>query len=1212
MVSVDNKVRRRKNKHVAFLRCSLEKGGMVLIFAMAFLLLNIGFSSGQGKEAMLSIRMNFDDGKAEGWMPIYGVWKVEKGHYRAIRVQDGGAHLRQKEETEGALPSGAIAFFGKPNWQDYRVSIRVLGGTDVPNLLLRVKDAYNCIQFGHFGPRFRLYLFKGGKCEILKEINRGFRHPEKLEAEIAGNRFRGYVDGELIIEYIFPEGAIPDAGKVGVQTNHSLFFDDFAVDVYRIKEGMKDTEGKKVEIASIAFSHTYPGLREILVRCRDSAGIEDIEAVHPRIYYLKGGETIELSTNPLALEEKVSPTEGIWVGDLFSMAEGLYSVEVTLYDVWGNRYTRSEEISVTAKPNAYRDYGEKKIYHLLDPDPVWRNAIDHKPSIGAKARLYNYLWCVVWGKTFALYPFTLKEQPPEKGSRYGITTTRQSLGVFPMMRDRDGRIVEMEIKRKYVAYPVTKFHIRPVYEVHTAKGELKWWTDVWMGNPVLRFQGELASKADDRIAFGYRVEGFEEIRYLIPTLEGVKEKELGQGGLVLSGEELSDNWVLFHPTGISKGPVFLYCFSARPLRIERKNGKDYIWFAEREVEKREIYRPPLLSISVVDAFFTYSGVTSLISLAEKLAHSSLNIPEEMTYEDLGLSGEKNFRERINVDYTHLENDWDIPDEGLLIAIPWAAGKNTSPAPNLWIHTAFGRHPFVITREKGLTLNLPVPDLSLESVAPQYSPLTGDWLRKASECIEHIYSLQKDDGTFERYGRMDHYSLGRITFGLMIAYPGLRNNPRAQEEIRSMVRKSLGRMMGEKAEVVREEMKLEKHFTGGAEKVTWGRGKAYRPFVYSPKWDVYTEMGGFVDQNLGHAHLFFTLLLYGKYVDPGYVRRPDIRDKIEELIRFQWLSQDWNGDIWRVFEGGVDAAGGGDGFEEDLAMCLPALAKLAGLDKSWVDLSYRIAALKCGALRNFDYLFVDNEWGFETLTPIHHPWGWQPDGGANLNYRGDIWWTGPSISGGYYGRWYMDAVYNETIFRNQWYRRMEGYKDVSLDGRHWCTVGAYCSEAHIINPYLGAVKLMRAYKLAKEKGWLTEETRGELIWNFCFYPAAMVVINEELLKDGILTRKSEPIDGAVFTPDWGTFPAYAWKDSFGAVLCVIGYRIEGKREITLELDTGRLGLNKPSYWLVDLEKRKIVGRYSPSQIKQISVTVGRNEPVVLLVTDSRDLADKYTK
>jgi hypothetical protein len=79
--------------------------------------------------------------------------------------------------------------------------------------------------------------------------------------------------------------------------------------------------------------------------------------------------------------------------------------------------------------------------------------------------------------------------------------------------------------------------------------------------------------------------------------------------------------------------------------------------------------------------------------------------------------------------------------------------------------------------------------------------------------------------------------------------------------------------------------------------------------------MFTEMGGLVDQNLGHAHLFYTLLLYAAYIDPSYVNRPEIRGKIEELIKFQWLSQDWNGDIWRVYVGGGDAAGGGDGFED---------------------------------------------------------------------------------------------------------------------------------------------------------------------------------------------------------------------------------------------------------------------------------------------------------
>jgi hypothetical protein len=329
----------------------------------------------------------------------------------------------------------------------------------------------------------------------------------------------------------------------------------------------------------------------------------------------------------------------------------------------------------------------------------------------------------------------------------------------------------------------------------------------------------------------------------------------------------------------------------------------------------------------------------------------------------------------------------------------------------------------------------------------------------------------------------------------------------------------------------------------------------------------------VDQNLGHAHLLYTLLLYGRYVDPSYLRRPGVRARIEELIRFQWLSQDWNGDIWRVYVGGYDAGGSGDGYEEDLAMVLPRLAEMAGLDPEWRALAARVAAMKYGALRQFDYLPVDNEWGLEFLTPMHHPTEWTPESGWNRDYVGDVWYSGPATCGGIYGPWYIDNVYRgrEDAIRHMWYDLIEDPRDVTAaDARHWLTVGGYCTEAGLTDPFLGAVKLLRSYDVAVEHDFLTPRTQGENIWNFAFYPAAMTAINEEIVRRYPWMKDARSVAGAAISPDRDHLPAYAWKIANGAVVSVAAYRVQETQEVEIRINGAALGLTGAAWRIRDLK------------------------------------------
>jgi len=101
-------------------------------------------------------------------------------------------------------------------------------------------------------------------------------------------------------------------------------------------------------------------------------------------------------------------------------------------------------------------------------------------------------------------------------------------------------------------------------------------------------------------------------------------------------------------------------------------------------------------------------------------------------------------------------------------------------------------------------------------------------------------------------------------------------------------------------------------------------------------------------------------------------------------------------------------------------------------------------------------------------------------------------------------------------------------DIRRDARHWLTIGGYCSEAQLIDPFLGAVKLMRATTSPSSTGYMTSATTGEWIWNFAFYPAAMTVIQHEMLARYPFMKDGVPVAYAATSSSIDQAPAYAWK------------------------------------------------------------------------------------
>jgi hypothetical protein len=1058
-----------------------------------------------------------------------------------IVTQSGGDNIRQRRNT------GAIALFGSYTWRDVRVSATVQpGGTDVAHLLLRARDAQNGIQFGQYGKSMRLEVVRDGELTAIESHDLPeLTYPETLTAEIQGDHFKGWINGKLVAEHTFRAGEIPLEGKAGLQSNHTPTFTDIHSEVYN---ATPNSAGGHIVLREAKLSTGLCGPQSVLVKLQDSAGLDDIVAGTVQATALVQRPSTRFTVETLHLVQRLSPTEGIWAAPFFSLHEGDHRLEVRLYDRGGRGFEGMQTVAVHAAPGSFTDLGNgERLWDFLDPHPVWRSLVVGA-DFGRDTRVItNYLWQVDWKAEFAAFRAQTIE-PEQTGRPYigrRIVVDDPAIAVRPHLRTADGQDLWGPVTRRLGA-STNLFSIRPTYEVRTPAGKLVWWIRVLNGDPILRVGGSFTPDRD-------------------VTLETAYEVNNGYPRIARLGAGDSSRCIVWHPDDRSQGPVFAYAFSRK---IAGEESGRYS-FHPVTLKAGQNYELPLFACMVVDADTPYADLSRQTRLAKRMADSALAVPEESAaYHDLGADG-KTCHLAIERGYHVVPNDWGVTDAPQEIALPWCAGDHVAPSQRggvASLHTAFGSRSLLFTHDRHALLELPLPDLS--GVTPHYEPLRGDWLDRSVACIDYLATLQRPDGTFARYDRMDHYSLGRMTLGLMVAYQGLAARPATQAKIARMVKLALERMLGERELRISDAMHLQKGYSAGAESESWQRGAAYAPFTYHPQWDVYTEMGSFTDQNLGHAHLLYTMLLYGAYVDPHFLQRPTVQERLRELIHFQWASQDWNGDIWRVFLSGTDAAGSGDGYEEDLAMVLPQLAQRAGLGPPWVALANRIAALKFGALRQFDYLPVANEWGYEFLTPMHHPTDWTPESGWNRDYLGDVWFSGPADTAGIYGAWYTANIYRPIpdIWSKMWYGLLEDPRDtIPADGRHWLTIGGYCSEAQLGQPFLGAVKLLRAYDVAKAHDYLTPKTDGEIIWNFAFYPAAMTLNQHELEKIPWM-RDAVPIAGAVTSPDSTATPAYAWKTPTGAVVSVAGYRITSPINVTIRVDASRLGL-RPGKWHV---------------------------------------------
>jgi len=152
-----------------------------------------------------------------GWQVRMGKWACADGA-AAVR---GPAHL---------------AVLERPDWRDYgvQVTVKMDGSTDPGTpwikcyVFLRMDEENSFVRYGFVGQvaaddGLSFKRLAVGRCRQGKYVGRseGGNFPYRagewyvLGAEIVGKRFRGYVDGRLVVETDMPDD-IPRAGGIGI------------------------------------------------------------------------------------------------------------------------------------------------------------------------------------------------------------------------------------------------------------------------------------------------------------------------------------------------------------------------------------------------------------------------------------------------------------------------------------------------------------------------------------------------------------------------------------------------------------------------------------------------------------------------------------------------------------------------------------------------------------------------------------------------------------------------------------------------------------------------------------------------------------------------------------------------------------------------------------------------------------------------------------
>ncbi|MGW8918834.1 family 16 glycoside hydrolase [Paenibacillus lautus] len=162
---------------------------------------------------------DFEDGNAGGWTSVSGSWDV---------TTDGTKALIQNQAAAAVIAAG-------DSWTDYTYEAKAKMPITNANagILFRVQDADNFYMFRIHSAAQKLELYKSvdnvmtlvSSTPFTAQANQWYT----MKASIDGNTIKGYVDGELKVEWTNPETELT-AGKIGFRTTSAgVAFDDAVV-----------------------------------------------------------------------------------------------------------------------------------------------------------------------------------------------------------------------------------------------------------------------------------------------------------------------------------------------------------------------------------------------------------------------------------------------------------------------------------------------------------------------------------------------------------------------------------------------------------------------------------------------------------------------------------------------------------------------------------------------------------------------------------------------------------------------------------------------------------------------------------------------------------------------------------------------------------------------------------------------------------------------
>jgi len=158
-------------------------------------------------------RDDFDDGKADEWIPAMGTWNVVEGEYVCLGYD-------------------SRALVGQDSWTDYIVTAKVKSGmSDDINagVMGRVQDANNYYLALIYQGTARIYLRTPNGWQELASVLYSSVNGKwyKVGLEFQGTKIKMYIDDVLVVT---AEDAVILKGKIGLDCSQSeSYFDDVNV-----------------------------------------------------------------------------------------------------------------------------------------------------------------------------------------------------------------------------------------------------------------------------------------------------------------------------------------------------------------------------------------------------------------------------------------------------------------------------------------------------------------------------------------------------------------------------------------------------------------------------------------------------------------------------------------------------------------------------------------------------------------------------------------------------------------------------------------------------------------------------------------------------------------------------------------------------------------------------------------------------------------------